>query len=299
MDYTEISVKTTSEAAELVACFMQEVSADGVCIYDRNDLYDNPSWDYKDDSAECVYEQEVIVKGYCSVEDTDSVLDFLRKRFATLQNAGSLEITVSTVDGGAWVAKWKETFKPIETDRLVICPEWQSVQTDKKVLMLDVGVAFGTGQHETTSMCLHIAEQLQLSNLRVLDVGCGSGILGLSSLLLGAKYACLVDIDSQATDAALHNAQINALADKCDVKTGNLLEQVDGTFDVVFANLTADILALLRGDICQVVHGGTLVVLSGILDVKLGGVIEAYCDKFEVLQIEEKGEWRALLLKAE
>lgn len=298
MNFTEITVRTTSQMAEVVAYFMQEVSADGVSIYDKNDLYNNPSWDYKDDSAESVYEQEVTVKGYCNVEDTEGVLDFLRQRFSTLENAGSLQITTKLVDGNAWVAKWKETFKPIETEKLVICPEWQTAETNKKVLLLDVGVAFGTGQHETTSMCLTLAENLNLNGLTVLDVGCGSGILGLSALLLNAKNACLVDIDSQAADAAKHNAQINNLTDKCVIKTGNLLEQVSGTFDVVFANLTADILSLLRNDICEVTQKDTIVILSGILDVKLDGVIAEYQDKFTVEKALEKGEWRALLLKA-
>ena len=297
MTFSEIAVYTTSQMAEVVAYFLQEVCMDGVSIYDINDLYDNPTWDYKDDAIELQYASEVVVKGYCNLEDTDSVLHFLRQSLSGLTDAGSLNIVVNTVDGNAWVDKWRETFRPIETDRLVICPEWQSVQTDKTVFLMDSGVAFGTGQHETTSMCLELLEQLDLKGKMVLDVGCGSGILGLCALLLGAKSAELVDIDVQATDVAKHNAQINGLTDRATVKTGNLTEQTNTKFDIVFANLTADILALLRADISQVVHSGTLLVLSGILDVKLDGVLELYSDIFEVRQIKQKGEWRALLLK--
>ena len=177
MDYSEISVYTTSEMAELIAYFLQEVCMDGVSIYDKFDLYNNSSWDYKDDSADLVYDDEVVVKGYCEQEDTQRVLDFLRQNLDGLTNAGSLKIVVNTVDGNAWVAKWKETFRPIETNKLVICPEWQSVDTDKTVFLMDTGVAFGTGQHETTSMCLEIAENLNLIGKTVLDVGCGSCIL--------------------------------------------------------------------------------------------------------------------------
>ena len=298
MDYTEIVVYTTSEMAEVVAYFLQEVCMDGVSIYDKKDLYDNASWDYKDDSADLVYEEEVAVKGYCEQEDTNRVLHFLRQKLANLTDAGSLKIVVNTVDGNAWVEKWKETFRPIETAKLVICPEWQSVTTDKTVLMMDVGIAFGTGQHETTSMCIDVAEGLELHGKSVLDVGCGSGILGLSALLLGAKCAELIDIDCQATAIAAHNAEINGLSAKCSIKTGSLTEKTSGTFDVVFANLTADILQLLRGEIGTVVKHGTLVVLSGILDVKLDQVVQAYSDEFEVLSVHQKGEWRALLLKA-
>ena len=298
MDFTEITVFTNSENAEVVAYFLQEVCLDGVTILDKNDLYQNASWDYKDDSADMVYADEVMVKGYCNVEDTNSVLTFLRQNLSNLTNAGSLDIKVGTVDGNAWVEKWKETFRPLETEKLVICPEWQSVETDKIVFLMDSGVAFGTGQHETTSMCLEFLENLHLSNQTVLDVGCGSGILGLCALLLGAKSAELVDIDVQATDVALHNAQINGLESLCSIKTGNLTEKTTGTFNIVFANLTADILQLLYQDISTVVHSGTTLILSGILDIKLDGIVELYSQKFDVLEIKQKGEWRALKLSA-
>ncbi len=298
MEFSEITVYTNSENAEVVAYFLQEVCLDGVTILDKNDLYTNSTWDYKDENADVIYADEVMVKGYCNVEDTNSVLTFLRQNLQNLTNAGSLKVEVATVDGNAWVEKWKETFRPLETEKLVICPEWQSVTTDKVVFLMDSGVAFGTGQHETTSMCLEFLENLPLSGKTVLDVGCGSGILGLCSLLLGAKSAELVDIDSQATDVAIHNAQINGLQSLCSVKTGNLTEKTSGTFDIVFANLTADILQLLYQDISTVVKCGTTLVLSGILDVKLDGIVELYSQKFDVVEQKQKGEWRALLLTA-
>lgn len=298
MDFSEIAVYTTSEMAEVVAYFLQEVCMDGVCIYDKKDLYDNPTWDYKEDNIEANYADEVVVKGYCNLEDTDSVLDFLRISLASLTDAGSLRVQVNTVDGNAWVDKWRETFRPIETDKLVICPEWQSVTTNKTLFLMDSGVAFGTGQHETTSMCLQLAEQLELNGKSVLDVGCGSGILGLCALLLGADRAELIDIDSQATDVAIHNAEVNGLTDRCIIKTGNLTEKTQGTFDIVFANLTADILELLAKDISKVVYSGSLAVLSGILDIKLQRVEEIFAPAFDIVQTVAKGEWRALLLKA-
>ncbi len=298
MNYSEITVRTNSKNAELVAYFLQEVCMDGISIYDKNDL-DNGSWDYKDEGAELIYEAEVLVKGYCEPSQTANALAYLRANLAHLESAGSLQITVGEVDGNAWVAKWKETFRPIETEKLVICPEWQSVETTKTVFSFDTGVAFGTGQHETTSMCINFAESLNLCNKTILDVGCGSGILGLCSLLLGAKNATLVDIDSQATDATKHNASVNNLTKKTTVITGDLTTDVHGTFDVVFANLTADILALLFDGIEKVVHQGTYVILSGILDVKLEQVEKLYTTKFTKLAELAKGEWRALLLKAE
>ncbi len=300
MKYSEITVSTKSETAEIVAYFLQEVCMDGVSIYDKKDLYENATWDYKDESADAVYDEEVKVKGYCNEEDTASVLAFLSESFRSLVDAGSLKVQVAQVEGDAWVETWKQTFKPIETEKLVICPEWQSCDAHgKKVLLLDTGIAFGTGQHETTSLCLSFAERLNLAGKRVLDVGCGSGILGLSALVLGADSTEMVDIDSQATAIALHNAQINGLQEKCKIFTGNLTEEVDGTFDVVFANLTADILALLYNDISSVVHSGTVVVLSGILSEKLNNVLDLYGQKFRVTEVEHRGEWCSVLLSVE
>ncbi len=281
-----------------MAYFLQEVCMDGVSIFDKKDLYENRGWDYKDDIADTLYDDEVLVKGYCNKEDTDSVLNFLHSSLSGLSDAGSLAVSVRDVDGDAWVQTWKETFKPIETERMVICPEWQTVRTDKKVLLLDTGIAFGTGQHETTAMCVEFAEELCMDGFRVLDVGCGSGILGLSALLLGARQAELVDIDAQAVDIARHNAEINGVADRAKISVGNLTEQVEDTFDVVFANLTADILAGLCKDISRVVHKGTLVILSGILDTKLDDVLQMYGANFEIIKIHQKGEWRSVLLYA-
>lgn len=295
MNYTEITVKTNRQSADLVAYFLEEVCLpDGISIYDINDLYDNPSWDYKDDVAEKPYDkEEVLVKGYCNQEDTERVLDFLRGRFEGLADAGSLDVSLSTVDGNAWVAKWKETFRPIETDKLVICPEWQTVDTDKIVMLLDTGVAFGTGQHETTSMCIRFAEQIDLRGKRVLDVGCGSGILGLSALLLGAETAEFVDIDPQAVEACKHNVQINNLSDRAVVHQGDLTEQTTGKFDVVFANLTADILAGLYEQISSVVHEGSVLIISGIIDFKEEYVKEMYSKSFDLKDMASLGEWRA------
>lgn len=298
MNYNEITVRTNSASSELVAYYMQEVCMDGVSVFDRRDLYENSGWDYKDDVADALYEDEVLVKGYCNLDETDCVVEYLKQNLAHLENAGSLKISVGVVDGDLWVEKWKETFRPIETEKIVICPEWQTVTTDKTVFLMDTGIAFGTGQHETTSMCLEFAEKMDLNGKTVLDVGCGSGILGLCALLLGAKSAELVDIDSQATEVAKHNAEINGLTNKCSIKTGSLTEKTNGTFDVVFANLTADILKLLYDQISAVVHSGTTVVLSGILDVKAIETESLFSGKFDVVERAAKGEWRALLLSA-
>ncbi len=302
MEYSQITVTTTSEAGELIAYFLQEVCIDGVSIYDINDLK-TASWDYMDDNVEAIYAQGVLVKGYCKQQDTDKVLEYLKEQFAHLdkEQCGSLEIKVDTVSDDSWVATWKANFQPIEIGDIVVCPEWlmptEEQSKTKRILMLDTGIAFGTGQHETTSMCIELFGKAQLKGAKVLDVGCGSGILGLSALLCGAQHATLVDIDSQATDIAVHNASINDMTDKVDIVCGNLTDKVDGKFDVVFANLTADILYMLAQDICDKVNKGSRLVLSGILTDRVDKVIKCYTDiGFILKERKDKGEWSALLM---
>lgn len=302
MNYSQITVKTTSQAGELVAYFLQEVCMDGVSIYDVNDL-SVANWDYMEGDLANSYDSAVLVKGYCELQETESVVNYLKEQFANLDKdmCGSLEITVDTVDGDSWIAKWKENFQPIALGDVVVCPEWLTVNEqhkDKKVLMLDSGIAFGTGQHETTSMCIELANTVHLTNKSVLDVGCGSGILGLVALLKGAKCATLVDIDSQATEVALHNATINNLEDKATILCGDLTKDVKGTFDVVFANLTADILYLLAKDIVNKVHKGSVIILSGILSDRVDKVIDCYQNiQFRLIKQIDKGEWSAVVME--
>jgi ribosomal protein L11 methyltransferase len=302
MKYNEITVSTTTEACEIVAYFMDEVSIGGVSIVDKNDL-NIDSWDYVDDSLAASYTSGVLVKGYCLTEDTDSVLCFLREKFADLdhESSGSLEITIATVDGNSWLAKWKESFVPLNIGKkLCICPEWlePSDAEGRRILKLDSGIAFGTGQHETTSMCLELLETVPVATKTVCDVGCGSGILGLAALLLGSKHATMVDIDSQATDAARYNAQLNSLAEKCTIVTGNLCDGVTGTFDIVLANLTAEILYILAADIGKIVKSGTVLILSGILTDRAAKVTDCFTQQgFQLKTRTDQGSWTALLME--
>ena len=301
MKYTQITVKTTSQASEIVAYYLQEVCLDGVSIYDKSDLYSS-SWDYVDDNFVNNYDQEVTVSGCCEKENTDSVLCFLRNAFFNLegQDAGSLAISTQEVDGDEWLNSWKQTFTQLEIGNVIICPEWLTVENphNKKVLLLETGIAFGTGQHETTSMVLDFMQKVDMAGKSVVDVGCGSGILGLVALLLGAGKAVLIDNDSQATEVSLHNAQLNGLEGKCHISCSGLVDGVTQTFDVLLANLTADILYILAQDISKVVHKGSKIILSGILTDRAHKVIDCYQQKgFTLVDRQDKGEWTALVME--
>ena len=295
MKYHQITVKTTSEASELVAYFLQEVCMDGVSILDKNDLKVS-TWDYADEDIEKNYADEALVSGYCEERQTDAALAYLGQMLPSVENGGSLAVSVSEVDGDAWIAKWKENFRPIDVGNVVVCPEWLTTDTDKKVLKLETGASFGTGQHETTSMCLELLQQIDVVGKTVVDVGCGSGILGLASLLLGAKHATLIDNDRQATEVAVYNAKLNGLT-ACHVVCASLVDATDDKFDVLLANLTADILYLLAKDFCKVVKSGTQAIFSGILNDLADKVSSTYeAQGFVLEQRVQKGEWTALLM---
>ncbi len=295
MKHTQITVTTNTASSELVAYYMQEHCYDGVAIVDASDL-SIANWDYIDDSVTEGYTTDVLVRGYCSIEDTDSVLIFLHEQLDTLDNAGSCEITTCEVEDTDWVSNWQKNFVALDFGSIVICPDWIEYDSgNRPKLLLDNGAAFGTGQHETTSMCIKFLDKVNLSGATVLDVGCGSGILGLSSLLLGAQHATMVDVDDMCTERAVANAQLNNLADNSTIICGNLCDKVEGTFDIVLANLTADILYLLAEDIATTMSKGTHIILSGILSDRVDKVIDCYTSiGCRLLEHTTDGEWSAL-----
>lgn len=299
MKYSQITVTTTSQASELVAYFLEQVCLEGVNIVDKSDLAVG-NWDYIDDTVESSYDNNVYVIAYANIEDTQSVLLFLRDSFATLDEnfCGSLDINCCEVEEFDWVSSWQSNFRPIDFGAIVVCPQWIQCHADKPILLLDNGASFGTGQHETTSMCIKLIAQQDVVGKSILDVGCGSGILALSALLLGGDNATLVDIDPMCVETSLSNAQLNSFADRCDIICGNLCDKVCGKFDIVLANLTADILYMLSKDICNTLHSGSKLILSGILSDRVDKVIECYQSiGLKVLDKLTDGQWCALLLE--
>lgn len=296
MKYSKITIKTNTATSELVAYFLQKNSVDGVCIYDKNDL-NNPTWDYVDENAFENFEEEVVVSGFVSQENLEDALILLQQDLSCLTDAGSLALSVETVDDASWKDEWKKYFKPASFGKIVVCPEWESYQAkdDEKVLLLDSGIAFGTGRHETTALCMKFMQQVDLLGKSCCDVGCGSGILGLTALLLGANDCTLVDVDEQAVSVCNHNAKINNLENKCNVVLGDLCDKVNSQFDVVFANLTADILLILAKQIHQIAKKGTTLILSGILEERLQEVKVAFEGiGFGRVDFEQMGCWCAL-----
>ena len=237
MKFTEITVHTSSEGSELVADILWRYSNYGVAISDVKDVIalqrDRAMyWDYMDEEL-TRDTGEALVKAFVTVQDTPSALPAVRRDLEQLNEncagcmpLGSLELTTRVVEGDDWIEIWRKHFRPIHIGgRVVVVPEWIAYerQPGEAVVKLDSNMAFGTGEHETTSMCLELLQEYLTPESVCLDVGCGSGILGISAVLLGAKSAYLTDIDGVATDSALHNCRLNGVQDRCTVKRTDLV----------------------------------------------------------------------------
>ena len=302
----QITISTTHEATELIADILYSVSDQGVYILDKQDLLDiinaDDFWDYVDEEA-LKMSPLVTVSGYVSESSFKDALNTVNQGLAELKknsiiNLGSLEINIFDVDENAWRDEWKKSYAPIEIKNLIILPNWINMDTKGKVVVkMDPGLAFGSGQHESTQMCLEYMQEINLKGKSVVDVGCGSGILAISAKALGAERVEAYDIDDNAISATKMNAKLNNFDFK--VENSNLLQKCHGEFDVVFANITSEVLKMLSRDLLQYVKNRGIVIISGILDVLQDEVLDAFTNiGFKMLDKKEKGEWVAFMLGA-
>lgn len=312
MKFTEITVHTSTEGSELISDIFWRYTGYGVAISDAADVIalqrDKAMyWDYIDDGLKCGG-GDVLVKAFVTLKDTKKAVkeinadvEQLKENAAGYLNLGSLEITLREVEGDDWIEIWRKHFRPFNVGkRIVICPEWieYSPKTDEQVVKLDSNMAFGTGEHETTSMCLELLQEYIKGDSVCVDVGCGSGILGISAIKLGARYAYLTDIDTVAVDSAKHNAEINGVAEKLQVIQTNLVDGAAFSGDIILANITAEILIGLATHIPKFLNDGGILILSGIIESRLEMVLQSFTAQNLVLDKKvKKGEWLALTFK--
>ena len=195
-----------------------------------------------------------------------------------------------------WANHWKQYFHCLELgERLLIRPLWEEIpQTDRVVLSIEPGAVFGTGAHETTRLCLKLIERYTKQGFRMLDVGCGSGILAIASLLLGAETAHGIDIDPSAVRISTENARVNGVQDRYDCFCGSLTEQAEGKYDLVAANIVADILLQLLPEIPSVLKSDGILLLSGIVDTREQDILDALDGKLRVVERLYENGWVAL-----
>ncbi len=314
MKFIELTVHTATEGSELVSDILWNYTNYGVTICDVNDIIalqkdKRTFWDYMDDDLVEEAGGDVLVKCFLPVDIADenirnilADLDALRERSAGIFRLGSLETGRREIEGDDWIDVWKKHFRPIHIgSRVVVCPEWiaYTPAEGEIVVKLDSNMAFGTGEHETTSMCLELLQKYLKEGDTVIDVGCGSGILGIAAVKLGAKYAYLTDIDYVAVRSAEHNSLLNGTAEKTKVALSDLLENADVQGEVMTANITADILCRLSESIPKNLRKGGTLILSGIIESKLAQVKDAYAAVGLTLREQlRKGEWFALAFQS-
>lgn len=303
MEWTEVSITVPIEKIDAAGDIAQMVVPYGIYIEDYSTLEDEVEEiahiDLIDEDLLSKDRTKGIVHIYISPEDNPvEAIAFLKERYT--QANIPFEIASSGCEEQDWLNNWKQYFNPIEVgEKILIRPTWREKYDpkDRVVLNLDPGLAFGTGTHETTRLCLQAVEKYTTPQTTMLDVGCGSGILAVAALLLGAKSAVGVDIDEMAVKTAKENAQLNGVEDKFSVLAGNLTEKVEGKYNVVAANIVADAIIMLSKDIKKFMYDDSVYIMSGIIDTRVDDVLNAISDTFEVKEKLLENGWCCLVAK--
>ena len=305
--YIELTILTTHDGGELVADILSDYTEEGVAVSDIEDVIDlerrGKTWDYADDE---LYKKDktVLVKGYFQADVAERVISEIEKRLCALkQNSpfelGSLETIKRETDGDLWREQWKAHFKPIRINDVVIVPEWidYDKKSDEKTVIIGSNMAFGTGEHETTAMCVELLQKHVKPDDVVIDVGCGSGILGITAAKLGAKSVIMTDIDECAIEASVKNCRLNGVTN-AQVLLKNLLDDNTVKGDVIVCNIMAEALIAFAPFIGGNLRDGGTIILSGILTDRTDKVVSAY-QKVGFILADKKirGEWSALAFK--
>lgn len=306
MKSKEVTILTNTQGAELVANILEEMGSEGVSIYDTADLAEliksDIIWDYVDESL-LISNEIVKVSGYFSVDI--NVENDIADKLESLKNnspfkLGSLEMSIAVVDDTDWLNEWKKYYQPIHAGKIVVVPKWINYPKtkDEFIVKLDPGMAFGTGSHESTFMCLSLLNEVEIKGKTVIDIGTGSGILGIASAVMGAKNVEAYDIDDIAVDAARQNAALNDIADTFSADNANLIDKTKNKFDVALANITADVLINLSMSIREYLNEKGKLIISGVIATRKDSVIDAFVSNgFSVIKEMQMNDWRAYLME--
>jgi ribosomal protein L11 methyltransferase len=309
MKWTEVCIKTTEEAYDAVSEMLNSIGAGGVVIEDPNEIrrqIESPgSLDYADPEFMDSLGTEVTVKAYFNQELSPEELAALilekLKFISQFLDTGRGYQGSSQVDDEDWATAWKKYYKPFHiSDSVVIKPSWEEYekQTGELVIEMDPGMAFGTGTHETTRLCSQLLEKYVKKEDTVIDVGCGTGILSIIAVKLGASHAEAIDIDEVAARVSKENCAINGVIDRITVRKGVLADLEPQKADIVVANIIADVVIGLSGLMPSYLKKDGVLLTSGIIRERRDDVVKAYTGLgFDLLEILEMGEWVAIAFK--
>lgn len=320
MKYIEINIETTSAGIEAVVSALLAIGITDTVVEDPRDIEDlmdkkqTYDWDYLDDEVIAKLQDAPKVTVY--LEDTEENRGLIlavetamaelskgvrRGDFGDAADFGSLHVASRFDDDTAWKDKWKEYFKPARISKsLVVKPTWEEYNRKEGdlVIEIDPGMAFGTGTHETTSLCVRMLEEYQKKGDKVLDVGCGSGILSIAAALLGAGDVLGVDIDPVAVEVAQENIRLNQVEATCRAAYGDLTKGIDYKADVVVANLMADLVMMLADDAAEHMTEDGYFISSGILVEKEIQVVDYLRGRgFAIMEVREDGGWCCIVAK--
>ena len=310
MKWSEFAIHTTNEAVEPVSNILHEAGASGVVIEDPLELVKerenvfgeiyhlNPD-DYPDEG--------VLIKAYLPVnsflgETVDAIKESINNLLHFEIDLGKNLVSISEVNEEEWATAWKKYYNPVKiSERFTIVPTWEEyipVSSDELIIELDPGMAFGTGTHPTTVMCIQALERTVAPGDLVVDVGTGSGVLSIAAALLDAKRVQALDLDEVAVQSAIQNVELNQVQEKVSVSQGNLLDGVDGQADVVVANILAEVIMRFTDDVAKIVKPGGHFIASGIIQPKKQDVKAAIIESgFTIVETIQMEDWVAFIAK--
>lgn len=310
MKWTEISVLTTNEAVEAISNIFHEAGASGVVIEDSTEvdkerrdqygeIYDLNPKDYP--------ENGVVVKAYLPASSfLAETVEEIKLAIANLEkfdiNIGENIFSTSEIDEEDWATSWKQYYHPVKiSERFTIVPTWEEyspINTDELIIELDPGMAFGTGTHPTTVMCLQALEKIVKQGDYVVDVGTGSGVLSIGAAMLGANKVHALDLDDVAVKAANENVKLNKVENIVTVDQSNLLEKVNSQADVIVANILAEIILTFTDEAFKAVKPGGYYITSGIIGAKKDDVKEGLKSSgFTIEEILMMEDWVAIIAR--
>ncbi|HBE9428537.1 50S ribosomal protein L11 methyltransferase [Clostridioides difficile] len=310
-NWIEVTIKTTTEAVEPITNILYEQGAGGAVIEDPKDFLfqkkNELDWDYVEEEVfKKNEEDDVLIKTYVSEEkNVMEFVEIIKQKVLGLKDfgidIGEGSVSLDQVNEADWANAWKAYYKPTKVgQRVVVKPTWEdyAMQEGDLIIELDPGMAFGTGTHETTSMCIRELEKYVNKDSKVFDIGCGSGILAIAAAKLGAKEVVAVDLDEVAVKVAKENVLENKVEKSVSVMHGNLTDVIKDKADVIVANIIADIIKILAKDVQNFMKEDAIFISSGIILDKVEEVKESLIEHgFEIVEVQKLGEWSAIVSK--